>query len=160
MIMRIMAAAGLAVMAGGCSPGPTMDVRQFWFPAASPYGFSGSYAWVEAESEGGYSPDYHRLLRGHVDRVLGAKGYSLADPNKADFWVSTYFGRRTNADPGHESFDQAAIVIEALERGSGTVLWRGWLQTRIAYDMSPAKRRARLRIGIEKILKDFPAPRR
>ena len=172
--MRRMAFAGLAMLAGGCTDPPMkisnnwfpaappyMAVKHFWSPAANPYGLGGSYAWVEAEDEGGLNPAYQGLLRGHVDRVLGAKGYALADANKADFWLSTYIDRRTRSgDTGyHEAFDQATVVLEALQQGEGTVLWRGALQTRLAYDLPPAKRRKRLKIGVEKILKDFPGPR-
>ncbi len=137
-----------------------MKVEQVWFPAASPHGLGGNYAWADAEIGGDYNPDYQRLVRGHVDRVLGAKGYLLADAEEADFWVSTFFGKRTrSADTDHhDPFDQAIFVVEALQPGGGTVLWRGRIKTRLAYDLPPVKRRQRLKIGVEKILKDIPAP--
>ena len=160
MIMRRMAFVGLAVLAGGCNSGPPMEFKQFWLPAASPYGLGSSYAWVRVQDEGGYSPDYQHLLHEHVDRVLGAKGYLLADAKTADFWVRTYFGKRTHSpETGHGSFDQVKVAIEALQPGTGTVLWRGLLQTRIAYDLPPINRRQRLKIGVEQILKDLPPPR-
>ena len=158
--MRNLALACITVMAGGCNTGPPMDVKQYWFPAASPYGLAGSYAWVKAKDDDGYNPDYQRLLQEHVDRVLGEKGYLLTDTEKADFWVRSYFGRSARSvDTGHESFDQATVVIEALQQGSATVLWRGLLETRIAYHLPPIKRRERLKIGVERIFKDFPPPR-
>ncbi len=84
----------------------------------------------------------------------------LADAKTADFSVRTYFGRRTHSpETGHGSFDQVKVAIEALQPGTGTVLWRGLLQTRIAYDLPPIKRRKRLKFGVEQILKDLPPPR-
>ena len=95
--MRKLAIACLAVLAGGCNSGPPMEVTKYWFPAASPYGLAGSYAWVKAKDDNGYNPDYQRLLQEHVDRVLGAKGYLLTDAETAEFWVRSYFGRSTRS---------------------------------------------------------------
>ncbi len=161
--MRRMAFAGLAVLAvlaGGCNSGPRMEFKQFWLPAASPYGLGGSYAWVRVQKEGEYNPDYQSLLHEHVDRVLGAKGYRLADAKTADFWVRAYFGKSTHSpETGHGSFDRVRVAIEALQPGTGTVLWRGLGKTRVAYDLPPIKRRKRLKFAVEQILKDLPPPR-
>ena len=156
--MRATALACLVVLTSGCSTGSLMQVEQFWFPAASPYGLGASYAWVSSQDEDGYNPDYQRLLQEHADRVLGAKGYRLTNAEAAGFWIRTQFGKHLRTT-GRDSFDQATVVIEALEQGTGTVLWRGLLQTRIEYDLPPIKRRERLKIGVEQILKDLPPPR-
>jgi len=151
---------GLMVLAGGCL-GPPMDVREHWYPAASPYGIGSNYAWTtEGIGKIRYSPDYLRLLRVHVDRVLGAKGYVLTDASEADFLVRTVINKREHAsETGHEYYDQATVTIDVLQRRGKRLLWRGFLQTRIAYDLPPAKRRKRLRFGVDEILRNFPAPR-
>lgn len=151
---------GLGLWVVGCSSGPQMEVRHFWYPAASPYGLGSGYAWLDGENEDGFSPDYRKLLREHVESVLQSKGYALSEVKDAGFLATTYFGRQTrSAETGLQSFDQGVIIIDFLDKPSRAPLWRGRLMTRIEYDLPPAARRKRLRIGVEKILKGLPGPR-
>ena len=151
---------GLGWLVVGCSSGPRMDVNYFWYPGASPYGLDHSYAWLDGEDEKGYNADYQTLVREHVDCIMQCKGFNLAEAEEADFWVRHYFGRQTqSAETGLQSYDEAVLIIDFIDKSSGAQLWRGRLLTRIEYELPPAERRERLKIGVQKMFKELPGPR-
>ena len=180
--MRIAAALVMLAVLSGCATAPKVEVQSVDSAKVSS---SGAYAW--AARRAGTSPNpynnsalWRTTIRSAVDRQLAAKGYTSEEITKAGWLVAFHLvlhdgGVNTIIDnynvseaPGteahldeflktHGSDPTGTLVVDALDRSTGKLLWRGWAVVPTEKGLSVQARNAKIERVAASVLANFPA---
>jgi hypothetical protein len=138
-----------------------------------------NYAWSEAEmpdDELAKNPLVKKRVQIAVDKVLGSKGYSLAETERADFVVVVHagikermriqdYGRYGWYDPWWgpyggrvdvSYFEEGTLVIDIVDAKKKELVWRGMATGIVRKYAKPEKMQEDINEDVRKILAGFP----
>lgn len=121
-----------------------------------------------------------RRVRAALDRTLQAKGLAKAE-GKPDLWVvlhtrmrnerqvttfSTGWGWRWGWRGGYwttarvDNIPVGTLVVDLVDTNAKELVWRGSASRVVERDETPQERAGKIQEAVDKILADFPPPRR
>lgn len=87
-----------------------------------------------------------RRIRTEVQEADGSLGYEPGE-----------YGRGARA----VQYDEGTLVVDAVDRRTRRVVWRGWAQADVeAVPGEPDRMRERIQEAVERMFEDFPVPER
>lgn len=150
---------GLAILSGcslqrvGSDHGPGMKLCGLgphftWRP--------GFYATPEDPNAAYYEVSHH--TRRTIECGLEKRGFILATPGTADFWIDYANCATIRPDVYDQDieYEHGVIVLRVYDPSSRHMIWRGWAESRIDESASPEKRREVICKAVEAILDRFP----
>ncbi len=136
-----------------------------------------SYRWADIPSKADADPLITQRVCAAVEAQLKAKGYAVAE-GAPDFLVATYVGRRTRirvTDWGYGygpraawygggvdlyQYEEGSLVVDVVDARTKRLEWRGTATAVLDPGASAEGRTERINEAVEKMLKDFPPPRK
>ena len=159
----------LGVLIAGCSG---ISVEHDYDPNVDFSRFK-TWAWAPMQPQADGS-EFSRVsnltmerIHGAVESELTGKGYSKAEPDKADFWVQHYaaVGQRIEPYAGYNHgwygddiivTEEGTIVVDFVSPKDKRLVWRGTARSAIDEDMTPEEREERIREAVKDILAQYP----
>jgi hypothetical protein len=155
-----------AVMFAGCSEAGPEAITWRYGPAIRYAGLGETFAWFPHNPrQMAYhyhgNTQFEQLVHRTLEGALTAKGFQPAADKSANFWIDYRLGKRdvedSNINPHGEVFQEGSLVLDVLDPKTSELIWRGVVQARIDDTAPPVVREKRLRLGIERLMRDFPA---
>lgn len=127
-----------------CGLGPTFA----WRPGFEPVPFDSRAPYFEPR-------DY---LRRTIECEFAQRGFILAGPEPADFWIDYSFCTNLQGDPYDLfiQYEEGILVLRVFDAQSRHLIWRGWAESRIDEAATPKRRRESIQEAVDKILDRFP----
>jgi hypothetical protein len=171
---KLFAAAGAALAVAACSG---ISTTSDWDQS---YDFSSlsTYAWMEQGLEAGVSEIMLRRMYVAVDDELTAKGFTLTEPDQADFLMAYHTGtqdRQQYDTYGYgaggwwggywgggmttttvRTYTEGTLILDMISREENELIWRGSASKTIDQMDSPEQRVKTVQAAVGKLLKDFP----
>ena len=171
---KLFAAAGAALAVAACSG---ISTTSDWDES---YDFSSlsTYAWMAQGLEAGVSEIMLRRMYVAVDDALAAKGFTLTEPDQADFLMAYHTGtqdRQQYDTYGYGSggwwggywgggmttttvrtYTEGTLILDMISREENELIWRGSASKTIDQMDSPEQRVKTVQAAVAKLLKDFP----
>jgi len=163
--------------------GPMIDVRADYDTSAD-FSRLRTYAWLQQPSSAPRDPRINNDLldsRVHsaVNDELHAKGYT-ENAESPDFRVAyhvvlkekiaaaafpTYYGYGLGRWPGPAdvqvaTYEEGTLLLDFVDGRMNELVWRGAASTRINPDRTPQERTELIRTAVQRMLKDFPPPKK
>jgi hypothetical protein len=155
---------GTTIVAG-CSDDGTITVSSGYGKGIKFSGLGPTYAWSPSPSMDRANPalgsaEFGELVRKVVENELAAKGFTPASAGPANFWVDYRIGKQKKTDSGvnphGEVFGEGSLQLDVLDPQNGKMIWRGVAQARIVPKAPPELREKRLKMAVQRLMKDFP----
>jgi len=171
---KLFSAAGAALAVAACSG---ISTTSDWDQS---YDFSSlsTYAWMEQGLEAGVSEIMLRRMYVAVDDELAAKGFTLTEPDQADFLMAYHTGtqdRQQYDTYGYgaggwwggywgggmttttvRTYTEGTLILDMISREENELIWRGSASKTIDEMDSPEQRVKTIQEAVGKLLKDFP----
>lgn len=173
-LVVLLAVTGLVL---ACS---TVSVDSDWDPHVS-FANLHTWAWIpeQAKPTGDArldDPLVHKRIRQAIADTLSARGYQQLEAGRPDFFVAYHVAitqkltTRTIYTGYHpygywgggfaqtqvEPYDEGTLLIDVIDPRTMDLIWRGKAQSRLYELHDPAKREARVREVVGKVLDRFP----
>ncbi len=171
---KLFAAGGAALALAACSG---ISTTSDWDQS---YDFSSlsTYAWMEQGLEAGVSEILLRRMYAAVDDDLATKGFTLTEPDRADFLMAYHTGtqdRQQYDTYGYgaggwwggywgggmttttvRTYTEGTLILDMISREENELIWRGSASKTIDQMDSPEQRVNTVQAAVAKLLKDFP----
>ena len=171
---KLFAAAGAALAVAACSG---ISTTSDWDQS---YDFSSlsTYAWMAQGLEAGVSEIMLRRMYVAVDDELATKGFTLTEPDQADFLMAYHTGtqdRQQYDTYGYgaggwwggywgggmttttvRTYTEGTLILDMVSREENELIWRGSASKTIDEMDSPEQRVKTVQAAVAKLLKDFP----
>jgi hypothetical protein len=102
-----------------------------------------------------------RFICSEVDGGLAAKGFVVWRADPVDFLVRCRVARKSETDSSVSPFgvvvEEGALILEVLDPGNESLIWRSIASARISDADPPDVRERRAHDAIQRMLQDFPA---
>jgi hypothetical protein len=171
---KLFAGAGAALAVAACSG---ISTTSDWDESYDFRSLS-TYAWMEQGLEAGVSEIMLRRMYVAVDDELAAKGFTLTEPDQADFLMAYHTGtqdRQQYDTYGYGSggwwggywgggmttttvrtYTEGTLILDMISREENELIWRGSASKTIDEMDSPEQRVKTVQAAVGKLLKDFP----
>lgn len=171
---KLFAGAGAALAVAACSG---ISTTSDWDES---YDFSSlsTYAWMAQGLEAGVSEIMLRRMYVAVDDELATKGFTLTEPDQADFLMAYHTGtqdRQQYDTYGYgaggwwggywgggmttttvRTYTEGTLILDMISREENELIWRGSASKTIDEMDSPEQRVKTVQAAVAKLLKDFP----
>jgi hypothetical protein len=155
----------------GCGSNGLGKVEHYWAEGATAREFNRGtvYQWFVASSMFGtdrgqpkVAEDVDRLIRELIDDGMQRRGFVLpAEKQSATYWVNYRVHQRTDqAQTGHDSWEVGVLAIELSDAKGGELVWRGWAEAKLEFNLAPEVRRRKIALAVDKILDGLVKPKR
>lgn len=170
----------LALLALGVGRLPAQSVT-YTFDKAAEFGKYKTYKWVSIKGAQQLDELTHDQLIGALDMQLGKKGLAKSQTDTADLYIGYQVAGRKgkplkdpNVGIAYESGGSASgaavgtatlvhsgqLVLDIYESSNQHLIWRGIASNFVDEDAGPAKKQKQMDKAAEKLLKNYPPPRK
>jgi len=137
-----------------------IQVSSAYGPGIKYNGLGRNYRWLQLEDQP-ISPQAMSLVRGDIERGLSAKGFFLRSADPVNFLVRCRVARKSETDSSVSPFgvvvEEGALILEVLDAGNQTLIWRSIASARLNDSDPPDVRERRIHEAVRRMLQDFPA---
>jgi len=172
----------LAVALCACS---SIEVKQDWDPHAN---FSTLHSWAWQKQTPAVTgnprlddPLVHGRIQSSIENTLAEKGYPKAMSGRPDFLVAYHIAIQQKLDAqtiytGYgpyrgwygmggaqtvvDQYDVGTLLVDVIDPGTNDVIWRGTAQSRLQELKTPEERQARIQDAVNRVLEQFPPPKK
>jgi hypothetical protein len=153
---------GSLVLAVGCAK-PAFDVSAVFDPLAT-FPAEATVSWDEKANHPPDNPevqahDYDRLLKQISNQEFAKRGYTIVETGAADYLLSyeLTIHRWISAEKTQAT---GTLSLSLVDTKIGNRVWLGYGRAQVLVGLSEEERSERLRLILEKMLKEFPPNQR